>query len=328
MLELIIEEAVKLEASDIHLTQGLAPQIRAQGKLKTLDMPCLEKKDFDSILSEYVNNKLVEEFERKGEADCAITSLHGQRCRLNVYCNDGKYAMALRLLASIPPHIDTLGLPSVVRDLAMHKQGLVLVTGATGSGKSTTLAAMVEYINTTRPAHVITLEDPIEYIYTSKQALIHQREIGRDTNDFSTGLRAALRQDPDVILVGELRDAETMAIALTAAETGHLVLATLHTRDSASSINRILDVLPDKLQARTQLAECLSAVICQQLLPKRNAFGRVGAFEVLLATEALRNLIREGRTHQLQSYIQTGKRYGMRTMEDAIAELKNSGLVE
>ncbi len=328
MLEAIIDEALKVKASDIHLSVGLSPHVRAQGSLRILSLPQLTTADFDSILSQYINVQLRDELVRTGEIDCAITSLQGQRCRLNVYCHDGKHAMALRLLPNIPPNAEQLGIPEAVQKFAHLRQGLVLVTGATGSGKSTTLAALIESINITRAAHIITLESPIEYLYTSKQSLIHQREIGKDTLSFASGLRAALRQDPDVIMIGELRDAETIAIALTAAETGHFVLATLHTRDAASSINRILDVLPDKQQARTQLAECLEGVVCQQLLPQKEDTGRVPAFEVLITTDALRNLIREGRTHQLQSYIQTGKRYGMCTMKDAVAELKNAGIVK
>ena len=205
----------------------------------------------------------------------------------------------------------------------------MLSVGPTGSGKSTTLAALLQRINMSRAVHIVTLEDPVEYLYPQGEALISQREIGRDTASFASGLRSALRQDPDVILVGELRDSESIAMALSAAETGHLVFATLHTQDAAGSINRILDALPERLaQVRTQLAECLQAIVCQRLLPRADGRGRVAAFEVLVATEALRNLIREGRTHQLESYIQTGKRFGMVTLAEAVSELRRQGIIK
>lgn len=328
MIFKLLQQARLQQASDLHLTGNQKPMLRWQGKIQAMSEAVVPQMEIDKALLLLLPECLQTELKRKGEVDCAYTDASGERYRINVYCHAGHYAMAVRLLASVIPDCASLGLPEAVCGFSSLAAGLVLVTGPTGSGKSTTLAALVNTINESRPVHIITLEDPVEYVYQQRRALIHQREIGRDTESFASGMRSALREDPDVLLVGELRDAETMAIALTAAETGHLVLATLHTRDAVSSVNRILDMLPHKQQQiRAQLAQCLQGIVCQRLLPDKSGAGRIAAFEVLVATDALRNLIREGRTHQLQSYLQTGSRYGMITMEDYINKLRKSGLL-
>ncbi len=327
MLYELVRRAREMGASDLHLAEGVRPAVRVNGTLLPLGEQCLAQEALPKALQQLLDNRAWQELLQTGEMDTAFSEAPGERCRLNAYRQGGAMAASIRLLQGVLPSCDDLGLPLAVQKLANLQQGLVLVTGATGSGKSTTLAALVQRINETRAVHVLTLEDPIEYVYNPRLALISQREVGRDTHSFASGLRSALRQDPDVILVGELRDAETIAIALTAAETGHLVLATLHTQEAAGAVGRILDVLPDKRQVSVQLAECLQAVVCQRLLPRADASGRVAAFEVLIATPALRNLIREGRTHQLESYIQTGGRFGMQTMAAAIEELKQRGVV-
>ena len=329
MLFDLLQQARNLKASDVHLQAGCAPNLRVQGYLKKLPAPIMTQEQLAGVLRSVLTEAAWEKLLRLGEVDAACSDSAGRRYRLNAYRQSGRYALAVRLLESTIPSCEELGLPANVQRLAELEQGLVLVVGATGSGKSTTLAALVQCMNRERALHIITLEDPIEYVYPQGQAFISQREVGRDTESFASGLRSALRQDPDVILVGELRDSETMAIALTAAETGHLVLATLHTQDAVSSVNRILDTLPERsAQVRSQLAEVLQAVVCQRLLPKADGEGRIAAFEVLVATEALRNIIREGRTHQLESYIQTGRRFGMMTMADAIVELRKSGVIK
>lgn len=328
MLFKLFSKARSLGASDIHLTGGKIPMMRLAGKLQKLDEAVIHAQALEQFLRQLLPEHLQQILKQCGEVDAAFCDAAGERYRLNVYQQKDAYALAIRLLASKIPACEEIGLPQSVQNLLTLTQGLVLVTGATGSGKSTTLAALVERFNQSQALHILTLEDPIEYVYPQGLALINQREIGRDTKSFASGLRSALRQDPDVILVGELRDAETIAIALTAAETGHLVLATLHTQDVMSSISRILDALPkSQQQVRTQLAECLQAVVCQKLLVRADGAGRVAAFEVLIATDALRNLIREGKTHQLASYVQTGARYGMVTMADYIASLKKQGIV-
>lgn len=329
MLFDLLQQARKMQASDVHLAAGLVPQVRVQGKLQSLLLSPTPQDMLAGELRGLLQEQQWQELLHTGEVDMAFSDAAGERYRLNAYRQGAQYALAIRLLASVIPDCQALGLPESVVRLAALKQGLVLVAGPTGSGKTTTLAALVQRINNERPVHIITLEDPVEYLYPQGKALISQREIGRDTESFASGLRSALRQDPDIILVGELRDAESMAMALSAAETGHLVLATLHTQDAAGSVNRILDVLSERqAQARSQLAECLQAVVCQRLLSRSDAEGRVAAFEVLVATEALRNIIREGRTHQLESYIQTGKRFGMQTLAESVASLRRQGIIK
>lgn len=329
MLFDLLQQARKIQASDVHLTAGLIPVVRVQGVLRSLSSLSVSQEKLADELRGLLQEQQWQKLLYVGEVDIAFSDAAGERYRLNAYRQGAQYALAIRLLESVIPDCQVLGLPESVVRLADLKQGLVLVTGPTGSGKTTTLAALVQQINSRRAVHIITLEDPVEYLYPHGKALISQREIGRDTESFASGLRSALRQDPDVILVGELRDAESMAMALSAAETGHLVLATLHTQDAAGSVNRIIDMLSERqAQARSQLAECLQAVVCQRLLPRSDAEGRVAAFEVLVATEALRNIIREGRTHQLESYIQTGKRFGMQTLAESVQALRRKGIIK
>lgn len=322
----LFSEARKCGASDIHLTTNSLPIMRIMGKLEAFSKEAISHKQFNEFIA-LLPTSVRTQLEQLGEADCAWC-WGEERYRLNIYRESEHYAMAIRLLQNNVPSTEELGLPDKLVQLMQQERGLVLVAGSTGSGKSTTLAALVQKINATRAVHILTLEDPIEYTYPKGMALIHQREVGRDTSSFANGLRSALREDPDVILVGELRDSETMSIALTAAETGHLVLATLHTQDVTSSVNRILDMLPqNQQQVRSQLAECLLAVVCQRLQARLDGQGRVAAFELLLATDAVRHLIREGQTHQLQSYLQTGARAGMQTMQASIAMLKHKGII-
>ena len=294
-----IQESRRLGASDLHMTVGGAPMVRLDGYLQQLvptPVTAAQLAEFVALLPDYTRQLL----ERRGEVDCAWR-WGNERYRLNIYRQREQYAMAVRLLNNVVPECEALGMPPALQAVTELSQGLVLIVGPTGSGKTTTLAALVQRINATRAVHIVTLEDPIEYEYPAGQSLIHQREIGRDTTSFARGLRAALREDPDVILVGELRDSETMAIALTAAETGHLVLATLHTQDVTSSVNRIVDGLQQNQQlVRSQLAESLAVVASQRLLARADGQGRVAAYEVLVATDAVRHLIREGQVHQLQ----------------------------
>ena len=323
----LIQESRRLGASDLHMTVGGAPMVRLDGYLQQLvPTPVTDAQlaEFVALLPDYTRQLL----ERRGEVDCAWR-WGNERYRLNIYRQRDQYAMAVRLLNNVVPECEALGMPPALQAVTELSQGLVLIVGPTGSGKTTTLAALVQRINATRAVHIVTLEDPIEYEYPAGQSLIHQREIGRDTTSFARGLRAALREDPDVILVGELRDSETMAIALTAAETGHLVLATLHTQDVTSSVNRIVDGLQQNQQlVRSQLAESLAVVASQRLLARADGQGRVAAYEVLVATDAVRHLIREGQVHQLQSYLQTGARNGMVTMEESVKSLRRTGIIK
>lgn len=322
-----IQESRRLGASDLHMTVGGAPMVRLDGYLQQLvptPVTAAQVAEFVALLPDYTRQLL----ERRGEVDCAWR-WGSERYRLNIYRQREQYAMAVRLLNNVVPECEALGMPPALQAVTELSQGLVLIVGPTGSGKTTTLAALVQRINATRAVHIVTLEDPIEYEYPAGQSLIHQREIGRDTTSFARGLRAALREDPDVILVGELRDSETMAIALTAAETGHLVLATLHTQDVTSSVNRIVDGLQQNQQlVRSQLAESLAVVASQRLLARADGQGRVAAYEVLVATDAVRHLIREGQVHQLQSYLQTGARNGMVTMEESVKSLRRTGIIK
>lgn len=323
----LIQESRRLGASDLHVTVGGAPMVRLDGYLQQLvptPVTVAQLAEFVALLPDYTRQLL----ERRGEVDCAWR-WGSERYRLNIYRQREQYAMAVRLLNNVVPECEALGMPPALQVVTELSQGLVLIVGPTGSGKTTTLAALVQRINATRAVHIVTLEDPIEYEYPAGQSLIHQREIGRDTTSFARGLRAALREDPDVILVGELRDSETMAIALTAAETGHLVLATLHTQDVTSSVNRIVDGLQQNQQlVRSQLAESLAVVASQRLLARADGQGRVAAYEVLVATDAVRHLIREGQVHQLQSYLQTGARNGMVTMEESMKSLRRTGIIK
>ena len=307
--------------SDIHLTAGLPPQGRKDGALQSIrDLPPLS----DGDCAAFAEQLLGPDADRRmaaGEVDHAAT-LAGVRVRANLYRHQGHTALALRLLNDTIPVLESLGLPPAVSDLPSLQRGIVIVTGETGSGKSTTLAAILQRINETRPDHLLTLEDPIEYVYTPARCLIHQREIGPDTGSYAAGLRAALREDPDVLLIGEMRDLDTIETALTAAETGHLVFATLHTFSAADSIDRIVDAFPSdrQRQIRTQLSMTLQAVLSQQLVPRIGG-GRAAACEVMVMTPAIRNLIREGKTPQIVNAMTTSGAQGSVTMDNALLNL-------
>lgn len=319
----ILTLAQENKASDIHISPGNPVMLRIDGDLE----PCGEQKlmpnDIDELLRPLMSNKELNHLEEVGELDFAFSVPGFSRIRANVFRQRGTFAAALRILSYDVPSAETLGIPKSVIELTEKKRGLVLVTGATGSGKSTTLASLIEIIANRDRKNIITLEDPIEYLHTNKKAIVCQREIGCDTLSYTNALRAALRQDPDVILLGEMRDADTITTAITAAETGHLVFSTLHTNNSSDAIDRILgSVDPEKQQQiRLQFSSVLEGVVAQQLMPRCDREGRVAAFEVLLATSAVRNLIRESKTMQIPSIIQTSKKEGMQTMDDCILSL-------
>ena len=315
-----IEELLKIGkengASDVHITVGLPPEMRVNGELMGMDYPRLTPTDTEEIVGQLLNEKQKNIIKEYGEADFSFSIPSLGRYRVNAFKQRGSLAAAIRLVGTQIPRPEDLGLPKSVIELHNKKRGLILVTGPTGSGKSTTLASLINKINENR-------EDPIEYLHTHKQAMINQREVGLDTMSYANALRAALREDPDVILVGEMRDLETISIAITAAETGHLVLSTLHTIGAASTIDRIIDVFPphQQQQIRIQLSMVLEAVISQQLIPTTDKHHRVAAFEVMLMTVAIKNLIRESKTFQIDSMIQTSREKGMITMDDALYEL-------
>lgn len=322
-LEEILTVAYNAGASDVHITVGLPPVMRLNGHLVKLDYPVLTANDTLELCVNMLKPKQRERFEERGEYDLSVGFPGIGRYRVNVFKQRGCIGIALRTVTTDIPQAEQLGIPQSVIDLHTRKRGLVLVTGPTGSGKSTTLASIIDKINKTRDAHVITLEEPIEYSHSHNMAMVNQREVGQDTESFANALRAALREDPDVILVGEMRDYETISTAITAAETGHLVLSTLHTIDAPSSVDRIIDAFPphQQQQIRIQLASVLVCIISQSLIPNITEDGRVAAFEVMHANAAVKNLIREGKSHQLPSVIQTSKREGMCTMDDYLLQL-------
>lgn len=325
----ILKLAVDNGGSDIHLTVGLPPMLRQSGELKPIGGDILNRQDTTGYVKDLLNEEQFEAFEKKGELDLAYSFPGVARFRLNVFKQRSNDAVVMRVIASDVPDSGKLGLPEPILKLANHKRGLVLVTGPTGSGKSTTLAALIDLINRNRNEHILTLEDPIEYLHNHKKSVVNQREIGNDSLTYASALKAALRQDPDVILVGEMRDIETISIAITAAETGHVVLSTLHTIGAAKTVDRIIDVFPpfQQQQVRVQLSTVLQAVVSQQLIPKKEGKGRVAAFEIMIATPAIRNLIREGKTHQIASSIQTGISMGMQSMDGSIANLYREGKI-
>ena len=310
-------------ASDVHLTASLPPKARIHGELVSLTEEILTVERLRNLILPIVNESKKETLDADGEVDFSYAIPGKVRYRVNVFRQRGSLAAVFRLVSSMVPPVEKLGIPAEVMELVYRQRGLVLVTGPTGSGKSTTLASLIDRMNKERNCHIVTLEDPIEYLHNHGTAIINQREIGTDSMSYTGALRAALREDPDVILVGEMRDLDTIATAITAAETGHLVLSTLHTTGAASTVDRIIDVFPEaqQQQIRLQLANVLEAVISQLLLPNVNGDGRVAAFEVMFGTIAVRNLIREKKTHQLNGLIQTGKKQGMQLMDDALYDL-------
>ena len=329
-IEEIMRTAHRAGASDVHITVGIPPKMRVNGKLITMEYPKLMPADTVEIAYAVMNEVQRERFDERGEYDMSFSIPELGRYRVNVYKQRGSVALALRLVGTQVPSPEVLGVPESVINLYERKRGLILVTGPTGSGKSTTLAAIIDKINNNRDAHVITLEDPIEYLHQHKMSMVNQREMGIDSQSYANALRAALREDPDVILVGEMRDFETISVAITAAETGHLVLSTLHTIGAASTVDRVIDVFPphQQQQIRVQFANVLEAVISQQLIPTADGTGRVAAFEVMHANHAVRNLIREGKSHQLASVMQTNRKLGMITMDDAIVQLFYAGRID
>lgn len=328
-IEELLTIAAEHGASDVHITVGVPPKMRVNGALYNMDYPSLMPQDTEPIIMSIMDRRRKEMFDEKGEVDFSISVPRIGRYRVNIFKQRGSMAAALRVVGMDIPTADSLGVPKAVQDLYAKKRGLVLVTGPTGSGKSTTLASLINLINSERTDHIITLEDPIEYLHNHKKSMVNQREIGLDTMSYAAALRAALREDPDVILVGEMRDLETISIAVTAAETGHLVFSTLHTIGAASTIDRVIDVFPthQQQQIRIQLSMVLEAVISQQLIPTADKKGRVAAFEVMLANAAIKNMIREGKTYQIQSMIQTNGKLGMITMDDALYQLYRAGRI-
>jgi twitching motility protein PilT len=326
----LILATIERHASDLHVSAGARPTIRIRGRLQPLDdYPVLTVQDTRDIVYSIMSDAQRQQFENARQVDFSYSVPRAARMRVNAYVQRGAVGAAFRIIPQDPSSLEKLGMPPVVGEMAMRPRGIVLVTGPTGSGKSTTLAAMIDKINSSRDEHILTIEDPIEFLHGHKRCLVNQRELGSDATSFSEALRAALRQDPDVILVGEMRDLETISTALTAAETGHLVLATLHTQDAPQTVDRVIDVFPphEQQHVRVMLSVALQGVVAQQLLPTADGVGRVPAVEVLVPTPAVRNLIREGKTHQIYSAIQTGGEHGMQTMDAALTALVRAGKI-
>lgn len=320
--------SVKNKSSDLHISAGLPPMIRVDGDLRKINLPALEHKDVLKITYDIMNDRQRKEYEEFLEVDFSFELEGLARFRVNAFNQARGAAAVFRTIPSAILSMDDLSLPPIFKEMSEFNRGLVLVTGPTGSGKSTTLAAMVDYINSTRYEHILTVEDPIEFVHQSKKCLVNQREVHKDTLSFNAALRSALREDPDVILVGELRDLETIRLAMTAAETGHLVFGTLHTNSATKTINRIIDVFPaeEKSMVRSMLSESLQAVIAQSLL-KKNQGGRVAALEIMICTGAIRNLIREDKVAQMYSSIQTGQAKGMQTLDQHLTELVSKNII-
>jgi twitching motility protein PilT len=320
--------SVKNNASDLHLSAGVPPMIRVDGDVKRINMPALSHKEVHSMIYDIMSDKQRKDYEEFLETDFSFEIPKLARFRVNAFNQSRGAGAVFRNIPSQIRTLEDLKAPAIFRDIAMYPRGLVLVTGPTGSGKSTTLAAMIDYVNSNKPDHIITIEDPIEFVHESKKSLINQREVHKDTLGFSEALRSALREDPDVILVGEMRDLETIRLAMTASETGHLVFGTLHTSSAAKTVDRIVDVFPanEKEMIRTMLSESLRAVISQTLLKKAGG-GRVAAHEIMIGTPAIRNLIREGKIAQMYSAIQTGQQAGMQTLDQNLQDLLAKGSI-
>lgn len=333
MIEDVLEQLVEMGGSDVHIQAGAPMYFRISGKLTPIGDEPLTPQECQKLIFSMLNNKQRKDLEQNWELDSSYGVKGLARFRLNVYKERGCWAACMRALSSKIPNFDALGLPDVVRDMAGRPRGMVLVTGQTGSGKTTTMAAMLDLVNRTRAEHILTVEDPIEYVFPNIKSLFHQRQKGEDTRSFANALKGALRQDPDIILVGEMRDMETIGLAVSAAETGHLVFGTLHTNSAAGTIDRILDVFPSdqQPQIRAQLSQSLLAVFSQCLVPKANPkpgeFGRCMAQEIMVVTPAIANLVREGKTSQVYSAIQTGMKMGMMTMEQSLATLVQKGII-
>jgi twitching motility protein PilT len=325
LLRMVVEKG----GSDLHLCVGVPPIIRIDGQLTPTPFDRVTPQDSQRLVYDILTDEHIQRFERDLELDMSYSLAKVSRFRVNVYRDKGTIAAAFRVIPTRIPTLEELGLPRVLTELARKKRGLVLVTGPTGSGKSTTLAAMINQINQERSEHIITVEDPIEYLHQHGRSIINQRELGMDTRAFQNALKSSLREDPDVILVGEMRDLETISLAVTAAETGHLVFATLHTNNAAQTVDRVVDVFPpgQQEQIRFQLSNNLEAVLCQQLLPKAGGPGRICAMEIMICTPAIRNLIREAKAHQITSSIQTSASVGMQTMDQCLRDLYHRGSI-
>lgn len=325
----LLNLGIEKNASDIHFTVGRPPALRIDGGLFPIDKSPLTSEDIKKIIMGILTDKMLIDLDEKGEIDEAFSFSDVGRYRINIFKQKGNFSIVLRIIPMAIPSMDVLNLPHTIKKLSTLKRGLVLVTGSTGSGKSTTLASLIDKINNERNCHILTLEDPIEYIHNHKKSIVNQREIGKDSISFLSALRSSLRQDPDIILVGEMRDLETISTVLTAAETGHLVISTLHTSGAAKTIDRIIDVFPSQQQQqiRTQLSSVLQAIISQQLLPSIEGKGRVAAFEIMMMTSAIRNLIKENKTNQIDTAIQTGANLGMMTMDSNILNLYRDGYI-
>ncbi len=326
----VLTRMVAERASDVHLTPGFGPAIRVRGRIEALDgYPVLTPQDTRDVVYSILNDDQRKRFENNQQLDFAYAIPGVARYRVNCYFQRGAISAAFRHIPTEIASLESLGLPKILEDFARKPRGFVLFTGPTGSGKSTSLAALVDLINQERAEHILTIEDPIEFLHTHKSCIVNQREVGADAPDFASALKAALRQDPDVILVGEMRDLETISTALTAAETGHLVFATLHTQSTAQTVDRIIDVFPphQQHQVRMQLSIALQGIVTQQLLPTADGSGRVCASEVLVPTPAIRNLIREGKTHQIYSAVQTSGAIGMQTMDSHLVKLVREGVI-
>lgn len=327
-IDQLIEYAKDNNCSDIHITCPGEVSLRQYGQLRKLNRT-YKTDELNDVIYEMLDSEQRELFGKGRDLDFSYETKNGIRCRANTYHQKGFNAACLRIMGSTVPTLESLDLPPVIRSLAEQPRGLVLVTGPTGSGKSTTLAAMIDFINRNRSEHILTIEDPIEYMYTPEKSTIHQREVGRDVESFAAALRSALREDPDVILVGEMRDFETISAAVTAAETGHLVMSTLHTTGAADTVNRIIDVFPphSQNQIRTQLASILRGVVTQNLIPLAKGEGRVAATEILVGTDAICNLIRSDKVYQMESSMQTGVKDGMHTLNMNLKELIQKGII-
>jgi len=333
LIEELLENVVAQKGSDLHISAGLPPIIRVDGKLQRTNREPLSSDDVETLLFPMLSNDQRRKLEQDWELDFSYGIQGLSRFRVNFYKDKGNYAAAFRVIDSIVPSFESLGLPEIVRKTAEKPRGLILVTGPTGSGKSTTLASMIDYINNTKCEHILTIEDPIEFVHTSKKSIVHQRELGQDTRSFANALKSALREDPDIILVGEMRDLETITLALTAAETGHLVFGTLHTSSASQTIDRIIDVFPEgqQQQIRIQLSSSLVAVFAQTLLPRLQPDGtkkgRIMAQEIMLVIPAIANLIRESKAAQIYSTIQMNSGVGMQTLEMALKDLYQKNMI-
>ena len=332
-MEELLQATIDEGASDLHIRALMPPKLRVHGELWPLSEEALSEEDSFNLVREIADDEQMAELEKNGGADFALAHPDGTRFRVSIFKERKRYSAVLRQIPNKLMTMAQLGLPPVVKELLFKPRGLILVTGPTGSGKSTTLASMIDVINQQRGVHIITIEDPIEFYHTSKKSLVTQREVGDDVPSFAEAIRRALRQDPDVILVGEMRDLETISAAITAAETGHLVFGTLHTTGAAETVDRIVDAFPTNQQAqiRTQLAAGLQAVISQILLPKINrngeVFGRIAAFEIMISTDAIRSRIRDNKTNMIKSDLQTGAKYGMVTLDACLTEHYKKGLI-